>query len=89
MQLITRLFRLIVTLMVFLLSQTFIAASIQSFFLLIPMKINNLFDLSSYRFFCDTSKSEGNSLKDSKKDTSYTKTGHRPTLLKNTFAYLP
>lgn len=49
MSLLLRIVKIIVTLFVYLIAQTFVAASINSFFDLIPMKIDNLFDIHSYK----------------------------------------
>lgn len=49
MSLVMRIIKIVVTLFVYLIAQTFVAASINSFFDLIPMKIDNLFDLKTYR----------------------------------------
>lgn len=49
MSLLMRVIKVIITLFVYLIAQTFVAASINSFFDLIPMKIDNLFDLRTYR----------------------------------------
>lgn len=43
--------RIIVTLIIFVIAQAFVAACINSFFELIPVKIDDLFDIKTYRFF--------------------------------------
>lgn len=46
-----RVIRILVTLIIFVIAQAFVAACINSFFELIPVKIDDLFDIKTYRFF--------------------------------------